>query len=149
MHFHKIFQASFPVIYKSMNDKNEWIIPGIKISWKHKRSLCAFPKNSNDPIAKAHIKYCKIPRTLIKEAKKQHFFRLIVKSDSKIKTTWNIIKKRTRKVHTVECLLEEFSVTFDCVNHEILLAELHFYGISWVSEDWFRSYLTNRRQKVK
>jgi len=39
--------------------------------------------------------------------------------------------------------------TFDCVNQEILLAKLHFYGIQGVIGDWFRSYLTNRRQKVE
>jgi hypothetical protein len=38
---------------------------------------------------------------------------------------------------------------FDCVDHEILLDKLHFYGIRRVSEDWFRSYLANRRQKVQ
>jgi len=36
-----------------------------------------------------------------------------------------------------------------CVNHEILLAKLHFSGIRRISEDWFRSYLNNGRQKVK
>jgi len=72
-----------------MKDKNEWITQGIKISCKHKRSLHAFPKNSNDPKTKMHyIKYCKILRKFIKEAKKQHYFRLIAKSDNKIKTTW-------------------------------------------------------------
>jgi len=35
------------------------------------------------------------------------------------------------------------------VNHEILLAKLYFYGIRGVSEDWFRYYLTNRRQTVE
>jgi hypothetical protein len=35
------------------------------------------------------------------------------------------------------------------VNHEALLAKLHCYGIRSVSEDWFRSYLTNRRQKAE
>jgi len=39
--------------------------------------------------------------------------------------------------------------TFDCVNHDILLSKLHSYGICGVSEDWFRPYLTNRRQKVE
>jgi len=42
--------------------------------------------------------------------------------------------------------LEKF---FCCKNHEILIAKLHFYGIQGVSEDWFRSYLTNRRQKFE
>jgi hypothetical protein len=38
---------------------------------------------------------------------------------------------------------------FDCVNHTILLAKLHFCGIWGIMEDWFRSYLTNRRQRVE
>jgi len=38
---------------------------------------------------------------------------------------------------------------FHCMNHEILLAKLHFYGIQGVSEYWFRSYVTNRRQEVE
>jgi hypothetical protein len=35
---------------------------------------------------------------------------------------------------------------FHFMNHEILLAKLLFYGIRGKSEDWFRSYLTTRRQ---
>ena len=47
----------------------------------------------------------KILRTVIKEAKKQHYSRLIAKSN-KIKTTWTIvkIKKEARKVHSGEHL---------------------------------------------
>jgi hypothetical protein len=30
--------------------------------------------------------------------------------------------------------------TFDCMNHEVLLTILHFYGIGGVSLDWFMSY---------
>jgi hypothetical protein len=37
----------------------------------------------------------------------------------------------------------------DCMNHEILLAQLHFYRIWWESENWFRSCLTNSRHKVE
>jgi len=33
--------------------------------------------------------------------------------------------------------------------HEILLANLHFYGIWEVYEDWFRYHTANRRQKVE
>jgi len=86
-----------------MKDKYDWITQGIKISCKHKLSLYAFTKDSKDPKAKAHyIKYCKILSKFIKEAKKQHCSRLIAKSNNKIKTTWNIIKKEIGKVHSVE-----------------------------------------------
>jgi hypothetical protein len=38
---------------------------------------------------------------------------------------------------------------FDCVNHESLLTTLYFYCIHVPAENWFRSYLTDRRQKVE
>jgi hypothetical protein len=43
----------------------------------------------------------------------------------------------------------DLAKALDTVNHQILLAKLHFYGIQGVSEDWIRSYITNIRQKVK
>jgi len=35
----------------------------------------------------------------------------------------------------------------DCVNRDILLAKLHFYGIRGLPADWFRARLTTGRQK--
>jgi len=52
-------------------------------------------------ILKHYIKYCKTLRKVIKEAKKQHYSRLTAKSNNKI-TTWNIIKKETGKIHSVQ-----------------------------------------------
>jgi len=49
----------------------------------------------------------------------------------------------------VEGIFFDLTKAFEHVNHDILLAELHLYGISWLSEDWFRSYLTKRGLKVE
>ena len=37
---------------------------------------------------------------------------------------------------------------FDCVNHNILLAKMEFYGISGIVIKLMRSYLENRHQRV-
>ena len=38
---------------------------------------------------------------------------------------------------------------FDTVNHDILIKKLDFYGIRGISNKWFKSYLSNRKQRVK
>jgi hypothetical protein len=43
----------------------------------------------------------------------------------------------------------DLAKAFDCVNHEMLLAKLHFYGIQGTAANWFRSCLTNGKQKVE
>ena len=42
----------------------------------------------------------------------------------------------------------ELQKAFDTVDHQILLAKLNHYGIHGVSNDWFKSYLSNRNQYV-
>ena len=37
---------------------------------------------------------------------------------------------------------------FDTLDHQILLAKLNHYGIRGVSNDWFKSYLSNHNQYV-
>ena len=37
---------------------------------------------------------------------------------------------------------------FGTIDHQILLAKLNHYGIRGVSNDWFKSYLSNRNQYV-
>jgi hypothetical protein len=48
------------------------------------------------------INYCKILNTVIKEAKRQHYCRLIAKSDNQTKRTWNVVKHETWKLHLTE-----------------------------------------------
>ena len=38
---------------------------------------------------------------------------------------------------------------FDTVNHQILLGKLEHYGIRGISNDWLRSYLSARKQKIQ
>jgi len=40
------------------------------------------------------------------------------------------------------------SHTFDCVNHEILIMKLQYYGLQELNSNRFKSYLTNRKQRV-
>ena len=43
----------------------------------------------------------------------------------------------------------DLSKTFDCLNHDILLAKLKFYGFEGIAQNLFFSYLSNRKQFVQ
>ena len=112
MHGHTNIEHSY-IFMKLVSHLTTEIQNMIKILGSHKelkyhaneRGLYTLTKNSNDPRAKAHyVKYCGILKKAIKEAKKkkQFYDRLIAKSDNKIKTTWNIIKNETGRMHPIE-----------------------------------------------
>jgi hypothetical protein len=42
------------------------------------------------------VNYCRILKKIIREAKKQHYSRLIAKSSNKVKTPWNIIRRQEK-----------------------------------------------------
>ena len=38
---------------------------------------------------------------------------------------------------------------FDCLNHDILLSKLQFYGVNGITRSWFVYYLQNRYMRVQ
>ena len=42
----------------------------------------------------------------------------------------------------------DFQKVFDTVDHHILLKKLEYYGVRGISNKWFASYLSNRKQFV-
>jgi len=84
------------------------------------------------------------PNILVTE---QHGFGKHKSSESTTFRLTDSVFKYINQKH-VAGIVHDLAKAFDCMNHEILSAELYFYGIPGVSEDWFRSCLTNSRQKV-
>jgi hypothetical protein len=42
----------------------------------------------------------------------------------------------------------DLTITSDCVNHELLLPKLRFYGVRGVIVEWLKLCLSNRKQRV-
>ena len=62
-----------------------------------------------------------------------------------------VIDKISEAMDDRSCTLGVFldlSKAFDTLNHNILFAKLHHYGIRGIALEWFKSYFTNRFQQV-
>lgn len=51
--------------------------------------------------------------------------------------------------HSTATIFCDFSKAFDCVNHNILINKLQYYGFRGTPLEWFKSYLGNRSQFVR
>ena len=69
-------------------------------------------------------------------------------SDAALNFLSKIYESLNNNLHSIGIFLD-FKNAFDTVNYNILLKKLSLYGIRGVANDWFRSYLSNRQQRVK
>ena len=65
-----------------------------------------------------------------------------------------ILDMSTRIVDALEnnkiscCFFLDFAEAFDTVDHNILIKTLDYYGIRGTAQEWFKSYLSDRTQRV-
>ncbi|MFN9942145.1 MAG: reverse transcriptase domain-containing protein, partial [bacterium] len=60
----------------------------------------------------------------------------------------NFVSRALKKKETAIAIFCDIRKAFDTVNHDILLKKMHKMGIRGVELDWFKNYLSNRKQFV-
>ena len=59
------------------------------------------------------------------------------------------IANAVERNETIVGMFLDLSKAFDTINHDILLYKLEYYGFRGVTLDWFKGYLSNRKQFVR
>ena len=81
--------------------------------------------------------------------KEQFVFRCNNSTDIAIYTLINKILSYLNNNIIVSGLVCDLQKAFDCINYDLLLSKMKFYGISGVADKWLmESYLRNRYQRV-
>jgi hypothetical protein len=79
-----------------------WLTTGIRISCVNKRKLYLTYRNNNDPNFKEYYKkYCRTLAMVIMSTKKFYCTKLLLKSNNKPKSTWNVVKTITNNKDTI------------------------------------------------
>jgi len=78
----------------------------------------------------------------------QYGFREKLSTGTAIYTLLNNVLLSFDRRNLVGRLFYDLQKAFDCINNEILLAKMEFYGISGIANKLMESYLENRYQRV-
>ena len=58
-------------------------------------------------------------------------------------------KKSVDNGNTFAVLLTDLTIAFDCVRHDLIVAKLNVYGLSFSLVRLIHSYLSDRKKKLK
>jgi len=81
-------------------------------------------------------------------ANEQFGFREKLSTEMATFTLLNKVLLSLDRKNFVEGLFCDLHKAFDCVNHDIFLAKMEFYGISGIVNKLMRPYLENRYQRI-
>ena len=79
---------------------------------------------------------------------RQYGFRAAHSCEHALLDAQSVLTRTLDKKETALLLLIDFSKAFDMVDHRLILQKLHYYGIRGIAHEWFKSYLTGRKQYV-
>jgi hypothetical protein len=78
----------------------------------------------------------------------QYGFRDGVSTENAIFSNTELIFKVWNNTELITGLFCDLTKSFDCVNHELLIQKLGYYGVKGSIWNWLESYLYNRKQRV-
>lgn len=142
-----ILTSYFPTLWKQAQ-----VIPLPKINnpteFSHLRSISILPTLSKvlERIMNGQIVHFLNLNNILPV--KQSGFRTGYSCESALSDITDDILKATDQNKISALVLLDFSKAFDMLNHEVLLAILHYVGFSNVAEQFINSFLSNRTQQV-